>query len=112
MLKNIAVIVLSTALAVACASMRPRQVVRLDASSAEAAESSFRAMLKSSSLGVREKLLVALLILDREGVESDREAMSNLELPMPSIARIRHKVAGMTAEQIIERSYTQPVGSH
>lgn len=108
MLKIFTAAVLSAALAAGCATTQPAQAVRLDASSPQAAEASFKAMMKGRSEAERRKLVLAVLMLNMEGVKSAHEVVNNPELQSPSIVRIRDKVAGMTAEQIIERAAQNP----
>ncbi len=104
MLKSMAVLVVSAALLAGCATTRGPGEVRLDASSAEAAEASYRAMMKGLSPAEEQQLAIAVLRLNMEGVKSAYDVVGNPELQTLSIARVRDKVAGMTADQIIERA--------
>ncbi|MFD0739920.1 hypothetical protein ACFQZQ_11605 [Lysobacter koreensis] len=109
MLKHVAVALISSALAVASASVpAQRGLVRIDATSSESAEASYKAMMRDRSAAEQQKLALAVLVLNMEGVESAREAMDNPELQSPSIGRIKDKVAGMTAKQIIETAARNP----
>ena len=103
MLKSIAAITLSVAFAAGCATTH-KAAIHLDASSAEAAEASYRAMMEDRSPADKQQLALAVLKLNMEGVKNAYEVVGNPELQSLSIARVRDKVAGMTAEQIIDRA--------
>jgi hypothetical protein len=75
--------------------------VRLDATSAASAQESFQRMLEGASGAKRNELLVAMLKLNMSGVRSAYEVVAKPELQSLSIARIKDRVAGMTAEEII-----------
>jgi hypothetical protein len=79
-----------------------REPIRLDASSAEAAEASWKQMVGSAHGGKKQKLLEAMLKINLAGVQSGYEVVGNRDLQSLGIARIRDKVAGMSAEEIIE----------
>lgn len=97
------------AVLVGCATAQPSNTPsRIDASSPEAAEASYKTMMKGRSGADQQKLALAVLMLNMEGVKSAHEVVQRPELQEPSISRIRDKVAGMTAEQIIERAAKNP----
>ena len=109
MLNQLAVALISSLLVAACASApAQRDLVRLDATSKESAESSYRAMMRDRSESEQQQLAIAVLVLNMAGVNSASEAISTPELRSPSIVRIKDKVAGMTAQQIIEASKRNP----
>lgn len=110
MMKSIAALALAVAVLVGCASTKGTGQVTLDASSPEAAEASYKAMMSSRSGAERQQLAVAMLKLNMEGVRSAHDVVADPELQSLSIARVRGKVAGMTAEQIIERANKGPTG--
>ena len=49
----------------------------------------------------RQKLGLAIVLINMEGVKSAYEVIGNPELEAPSVGRIKDKVAGMTADEII-----------
>ena len=109
MFKYLAVVVLSVVLTVGCATATaPQAAVRIDSSSAQAAEASYKAMMEGRSQADQQKLALAVFMINMQGVKSASEAVNNPELQSPSIARIRTKVAGMTAEQIIAFAAKNP----
>ena len=68
--------------------------LRLDASSDTAAEESFKRMADRLGAKRQQKLLI--------GVNSAYETVANPELRKMSVARIKDKIAGMTADEIID----------
>jgi hypothetical protein len=102
MLKHIALLLLTFALSTACTAMPTQSdAVRIDSSSQEAAEASYKTMMKGRSEWENQKLALAVLMLNMAGVKSAYEVVGNPELQSPSIGRIKDKVAGMTADEII-----------
>ena len=109
MWKHLAVAFLAVAMTVGCAAAAAQQsAVRIDSSSSQAAEASYKAMMNGRSQAEQQKLAIAVFMLNMQGVKSASEVVNNPELQSPSIARIREKVAGMTAEQIIELAAQNP----
>ena len=90
---------LAIAVAAGCASVRsgPEVVVRIDATSAETAEASYQAMMVGRSMAQKQRLALAVLMLNLEGVESANEVGSD----PGSVGPIRNKVAGLSADEII-----------
>src|SRR5258708_4581238 len=78
------------------------EAIRIDASSAASAEMSWRQMLAAASAQDQQKLQVALIQLNLAGVNSAYDVASNPELQNPSVIRVKDKLAGLTAEEIIE----------
>lgn len=81
-----------------------REPIRIDASTEASAKASFEAMTTSLSPRKQQALQIAVLVLNMDGVSSAYEAVNNPELQRPSIERIRDKVSGMTADEIIRLS--------
>lgn len=109
MLKYVALVALSVATLTGCASVHsPEAEIRIDSSSPQAAEASYKSMMNARSEADQRKLAVAILMLNMQGVTSARDVVNHPELQAPSIARIRQKVAGMTAEQIMELAAQNP----
>ncbi|TAM15234.1 MAG: hypothetical protein EPN68_17670 [Rhodanobacter sp.] len=109
MWKYPAVVALSVALLAGCASVPPAQTaIRIDSSSPQAANASYKAMMGELSQAEQQKLAIAVLVLNMQGVKSAREVVNNPALQSPSIARIRTKVAGLTAPQIIALAAKNP----
>ena len=93
---------LSGALAISFAFVaQSREPVRLDASSTEAAEASWKAMVDGTRGSKKQKLLEAMLKINLAGVKSGYEVVGNPKLQSLGIARIKDQVAGMTADEII-----------
>lgn len=101
MFKSFAVLALTCALAVANAATPSNNTVRIDATSAASAEASYKAMMKGRPEPDRQKLALAVLVINMAGVQSAYDMVGNPELQSPSIGRIREKVAGMTADEIM-----------
>jgi len=74
---------------------------RIDAASAESAERSYEQMFWELPEAKRLELQMAILQLNMDGVGSASEMLADPELRNPRIKRIRDRVAGMTADQII-----------
>jgi hypothetical protein len=109
MWKHLAVVVFSVAMILGCTTVAAEQAtVRIDSSSSQAAEASYKAMMEGRSQADQQKLGLAVLMLNMQGVKSASEVVNNPELQSPSIVRIRTKVAGMTAEQIIALAAKNP----
>lgn len=81
-----------------------REPIRIDASTDASARVSFDRMTASLSPRKQQALQIAVLILNMEGVSSAYEVVNDPELQRPSIERIRDKVSGMTADEIIRLS--------
>lgn len=78
------------------------QSLRLDATSDATAQESFQRMLRQAGAEKQRELAMAMLKLNMTGVESAYEVVANPELQSPSIARVKDRIAGMTADEIIE----------
>jgi hypothetical protein len=77
------------------------QTPRLDGSTDKAADDSFAAMVKAAPAIQRQALLIALVQINMEGVQSAEEAIKTDASRHPSAARVRLKINGMTADEII-----------
>lgn len=86
------------------ASVQAKEPIRIDATSDTTAQASFARMTTSLSPRKQQALQVAVLILNMEGVSSAYDVVNDPELQRPSIERIRDKVSGMTADEIIRLS--------
>ena len=105
MRKLIVTVLLASSLATACATgSRIKAPLRIDATSVESTRASYRAMMDRRSEAEQRELALAVLVLNMEGVKSAYEVVGNPELQAPSVERIRSKVAGLTAEEIIALS--------
>lgn len=76
--------------------------LRLDASSDAAAEESFKRMADRLGAKRQQKLEIAILQINMIGVNSAYETVANPELRRVSVARIKDRIAGMTADEIID----------
>lgn len=81
-----------------------REPIRIDASTEASAKASFEAMTTSLSPRKQQALQIAVLVLNMDGVSSAFDVVQDPELQRPSIERIRDKVSGMTADEIIRLS--------
>lgn len=76
--------------------------IHFDASSDTAAKASWDRMFDHASRDEQQKLLAAVVQINLAGVKSVSEVMSNPDLQSLSAVRIKDKIAGMTAAQIID----------
>ena len=86
----------------ASTSSSTSQSVRLDATSDATAQKSFEKMLSESGVTKQQELAIAMLKLNMIGVKSAYGLVGNPELQSLSIVRIKNRVAGMTADEIID----------
>jgi len=77
-------------------------VPRIDGSSAAAAQKSFERMNMQLSQKRRQDLAIAVLKINLIGVNSAKETIDNPELLNVGIGRIKERVSGMTADEIIK----------
>lgn len=82
-------------------STQADNAIRIDGSSASAAEASFARMLAEANPQQRQELTLALVKLHFDGVKSAVEIVGNPELQNPTVAGIRDRVDGLTAEEFI-----------
>lgn len=75
--------------------------LRLDATSDATAQRSFQRMVDSADATGKQDLAFAMLKLNMEGVQSAYEVVQQPDLQTLSIARVKDRVAGMTADEII-----------
>ncbi|WP_181302825.1 DUF6694 family lipoprotein [Rhodanobacter sp. PCA2] len=109
MRKYLAAATLAATLIAGCVTTSARDVpVRIDSSSPQAAEASYKAMMQDRSEADQQKLALAVLMLNMQGVKSAHEVVNKPELQSPTITRIRQKVAGMTADEIIALAAQNP----
>ena len=84
--------------------------IRIDGSSDQAAERSFRRMMQARDRDAQMQLAMAMLQINMAGVSSASEMLANPELRNPSITRIRGQVDGMTAEEMIALAAAGDIG--
>lgn len=109
MWKPLAVVIFSVAMILGCTTVAAQHAAdRIDSSSSQAAEASYKIMMEGRSQADQKKLALAVLVLNMQGVKSAFDVVNNPELESPSIVRIREKVAGMTAGQIIALAAKNP----
>ena len=85
-------------------SVQAKEPIRIDATSDAAADMSYARMVESLPARKRQQLVIAMLILNMDGVSSAHEVVSDPELQHPSIERIKERVSGMTADEVIRLS--------
>lgn len=95
---------LLTAALLSVASVQAKEPIRIDASSNVAATTSYGQMIESLPARKRQQLQIAVLILNMDGVSSAHEVVNAPELQHPSIVRIKDRVSGMTADEVIRLS--------
>jgi hypothetical protein len=78
------------------------EVARIDASSNAAAQKSFERMNMQLSKKRQQDLAVAVVEINTIGVNSANEVIDNPELQNMGIQRIKERVSGMTADEIIK----------
>ncbi len=76
--------------------------LRIDGSSDAAAERSFQRMLSGLQPEVQKELLIALVQINMIGAKSATDVLNDPGLQHPSAARIKDRIVGMTASEIIE----------
>jgi hypothetical protein len=81
-------------------SLSAGQGIHLDASSDAAANRSFQRMLNSLDTNQKTQLAAAVVQLNMVGVATASDAPKD-----PSAARIKDKIAGMTASEIIDLAH-------
>jgi hypothetical protein len=86
------------------ASVHAKEPIRIDATSDATATATFERMTSSLSPRKQQTLQIAVLLLNMEGVSSAYEVVDDPASQRPSIARIRDKVSGMSADEIIALS--------
>jgi hypothetical protein len=103
MSKQVILAALFALAAVGCASPHTvRPPTRLDASTVQTAEASFKKMASELPGDGWRKLSMAMIAINLKGVQSAHEVVNNPALQSPTIGRIKDEVAGMTAQEIIE----------
>jgi hypothetical protein len=90
------------ALALACHPAMAKEPVRIDASSDKKVERSFARMLRSLDTAKKMELQVAILQLNMIGVSGAAELMAKPELQKPSAVRVKDRIAGLTADEIVK----------
>lgn len=102
MIKNtLLALMLGTALAACASTANNRTAPTLDASSAASAETSYKNMHRSLPQTKQVELALAVMAINFIGVNSAHEVANNPQLQQPGVARIKDRIAGMTADQII-----------
>jgi hypothetical protein len=101
MLKSLLALVIAAALAGCATGGSGGDVVRIDATSAETAKASYQAMMVGRSEAQQQRLALAVLMLNLEGVNSAFDLVGD---DHGSVGPIRNKVAGLSAEEIIALS--------
>ncbi|KRG75742.1 hypothetical protein ABB30_11355 [Stenotrophomonas ginsengisoli] len=102
MLRNtLFTLLLGTTLAACASSGSEKATLTLDASNAATAEASYKQMQRSLPQAKQVELAMAVMAINFIGVNSAYEVVNNPELQQPGVARIKDRIAGMSAEQII-----------
>jgi hypothetical protein len=78
-----------------------RDQVRIDGSSAAAADQSFQRMIKTLKPDDQQALVIALIQINLAGAQSAQDMLHNPNMQNPSAGQVRDKIAGMTAPEII-----------
>ena len=75
--------------------------IRLDARSAAAAEASYRQMHRRLPQQKQMQLQFAVLAINMIGIESAHELVAHPDRDNMGVARIKDRIAGMTADEIL-----------
>jgi hypothetical protein len=75
--------------------------IRIDGSSEDAANRTFQRMMELVKPDQQQALAIALIQINLGGAESVYEVLRNPDMQHPSAGRVRDKIAGMTAPEII-----------
>jgi hypothetical protein len=86
-------------------SVSAGQGIHIDGSSDASADRSFQRMMNSLDTNQKQQLAIAMIQLNMVGVESAREAINDPGLQHPSAGRIKDKIAGLTASEIIDLAH-------
>lgn len=78
-----------------------REPLRIDGTTDETAQASYTKMARGLSPERKMALALAVLKLNMEGINSAHEMLNTPGANSPSITRIRERVNGMTAQEII-----------
>lgn len=99
-------LLLAIALSACATTGSERSSTRIDAATVETAEASFKRMADEQPAAKRNELLAAMIVINLAGVQSAYDVARNPALQSPSIGRIKDRVAGMTADEIIAYAAT------
>lgn len=99
--KGVHLLLLAALLGAAAFGLHAGKAARLDASTVDSTQASFERMLQGLPAARRSALLGAVLLINLEGVRSARELAANPDLQDLSVLRIKHRIDGMTADEII-----------
>lgn len=94
--------VIATLLLVSASFVYASDAIHFDASSDAVAKASWDRMFDNASRDQQQQLLAAVIQINLVGVKSVDEVTSNPDLQNLSAVRIKDKIAGMTAAQIID----------
>ena len=101
LMKTVFAVLLAGLIASCTTTEVDRSLARIDASTTATAEASYQKMLDSLPQAKQVQLAVAVLTINMIGVSSAYEVARSPELQAPSIGRIKDRVAGMSADEII-----------
>ena len=76
--------------------------IRIDGSSDEAANKSFNEMVRSLTPSKQRKVVTAVALINMAGVHTAYDVLNNPDRQEMSAAKIKDKISGMTADEIIE----------
>jgi hypothetical protein len=99
--KTLVAVSLAVLLASCTTTKVDQSVARIDASTRATAEASYQRMHASLPQARQIQLTLAVLTINMIGVNSAHEVVNNPELQAPSIGRIKDRVAGMSADEIV-----------
>jgi hypothetical protein len=96
--RKAALFVLASTIAFSAVAKPP---ITIDATTEASAQRSYERMTAALPKQRQIDLSMAVLKINMDGINSAAEMLADPELRNPGVARIRQRVAGMTAEQII-----------
>lgn len=88
-------------LAVSSTSAAAGSLRHIDASSDAGAEASYKAMMAGLPNSKKLQLAMAITALNLAGVNSAYEYLRRPELQSPTVTRVKDRVAGLSADEII-----------
>lgn len=109
MFRKARIFVAASLLAVMSSGAVAKEPVRIDGSTDAAAEASFKRMLKQAPTRKKQELHMAMLAVVMDDVGSAYELVQRPELKNPSIALVKERVDGMTADELIALAKTSSV---
>lgn len=101
MRKTVSSMMVIALLATAPLVAQAKRDMRIDGTSVESTNSSFQRMIQKLPRRKAEKVMAAMVLINLEGVKSAYDIVGDPNLQNLSAARIKDRIDGMTADEII-----------